>query len=224
MTSLTIEPVHRTVYVYVDGESNYIRTETAFKRRHFEDAILAEAAFVYSAGMEGSYPDPGPVLRHRADIQFFWDTGYGRMLRGRSSVSGLPRRTTLGRFKEMRISHTMRPSTYERTVVPQCLFVSRGSLHNDGKVAVPRKGLSRSRRAWTHCWWRNSWTTLTGTILMRAFCSRATRTSCQQSRSCSCLASQFSCLASDPASAHDHDCCTCLMFSLTSTNTFRLLI
>ena len=82
MTSLTIEPVHRTVYVYVDGESNYIRTETAFKRRHFEDAILAEAAFVYSAGMEGSYPDPGPVLRHRADIQFFWDTGYGRMLRG----------------------------------------------------------------------------------------------------------------------------------------------
>ena len=82
MSTLTVGPGHRTVYVYVDGESNYIRTETAFRRKHGEHAVFAQAVFAYPTGTEGSYPDPGPVLRHRADIQFFWDTSYGRMLRG----------------------------------------------------------------------------------------------------------------------------------------------
>ncbi|MDO9598822.1 MAG: NYN domain-containing protein [Azoarcus sp.] len=82
MTTLTVEPSPQTVYVYVDGESNYIRTEAAFRKRYGEDASLSEATFCHSRGLEGSYPDPGPVLRHRSEFQFFWDTSYGRMLRG----------------------------------------------------------------------------------------------------------------------------------------------
>lgn len=82
MHSLVIAPPSRTVYVYDDGESNYIRTECAFRRAHGEHLSLEDASSVHERGMEGSYPDPGPVLRHRADIQFLWDTSFGRMLRG----------------------------------------------------------------------------------------------------------------------------------------------
>jgi uncharacterized LabA/DUF88 family protein len=82
MYSQMIQRGHCTVYVYVDGESNYIRTDSAIKSKFGNEVGIADVEHVHDVGMEGSYPDPGPVLRHNGTCQFFWDTGYGRMLRG----------------------------------------------------------------------------------------------------------------------------------------------
>jgi uncharacterized LabA/DUF88 family protein len=63
-------------YVYVDGESHFIRSDACWKKMHGEEAGLNDAMFVNDLGGV-TYPDrERQAIRVEMKSKFFWDTTY----------------------------------------------------------------------------------------------------------------------------------------------------
>ncbi len=68
-------------YVYVDGESHWIRSEHLWKKLHGGDAELTQ---IVGTGSGGSinYPTPSPATCAFAAGKFFWDPAYPALPEG----------------------------------------------------------------------------------------------------------------------------------------------
>src|SRR5215472_10475614 len=67
-------------FVYVDGESHYIRTENYWKKLHGDGAELRDIS--RSDVSTISYPDTEmPIIRLEPKGKFFWDTSYPLLIR-----------------------------------------------------------------------------------------------------------------------------------------------
>ncbi|MCK4817271.1 NYN domain-containing protein [bacterium] len=69
------------VYVYIDGESHFIRTEERFKKLHGPKAKLEFSEFAPKAMGHLSYPNENkPLLILDRKCKFFWDKQYVHFL------------------------------------------------------------------------------------------------------------------------------------------------
>jgi NYN domain len=69
------------VYVYVDGESHFIRSEDRWKKLHGEEADLKTVAPIDPILTAYSYPVGLPPIRLDRRMKFFWDTYIPHLLR-----------------------------------------------------------------------------------------------------------------------------------------------
>jgi uncharacterized LabA/DUF88 family protein len=69
-------------YVYVDGESHFIRSDSLWKKLHGEEAGLEDIIHFDEGGASANYPDSGkPLIRLECRAKFFWDAFYPSLIR-----------------------------------------------------------------------------------------------------------------------------------------------
>src|SRR5712691_10953663 len=65
------------VYVYVDGESHFVRSAALWKKLHGDCAELSQISSAEPGTGSCAYPDTEkPYTRLEAHAKFFWDTRY----------------------------------------------------------------------------------------------------------------------------------------------------
>ena len=65
------------IYVYVDGESHFVRSQALWRRLHGDDAQLSEITSTLTVANKNAYPDRyNPKIRLEPRAKFFWDIGY----------------------------------------------------------------------------------------------------------------------------------------------------
>ncbi len=65
------------IYVYVDGESHFVRSQALWRRLHGDDAQLSEITTTLPRASSTAYPHSDePSIRLEPRAKFFWDTHY----------------------------------------------------------------------------------------------------------------------------------------------------
>jgi hypothetical protein len=69
-------------YVYIDGESHFIRSRECWKTLHGEEAELENIKhFITKSAATQCYPDPhNPLIQLKPRSKFFWDKNYPCLL------------------------------------------------------------------------------------------------------------------------------------------------
>jgi uncharacterized LabA/DUF88 family protein len=81
-----------STYVYVDGESHFIRSRECWKKMCGEEAELRDIKhFITSSAASQCYPDPHHPLIRLLQGKFFWDKHYPCLLRAPFSLRRIDR-------------------------------------------------------------------------------------------------------------------------------------